>query len=816
MKNLKLHSISIGIFIVLLSAYILQTQERFDPKSVQSPECLEGKLKCGLNPELPEQTEAVPVAESTMISHRGLPPKYDFSKDMPPVVNQGRQNSCVAFSTGYYTKSYYEYKENKWKYDSPPYGGQGEHVFSPAYIYNQINGGRDNGSYFHDALNLVVNKGVAPWKYMPYKENDYLTQPSVSVHNMAQKYKAKSFKRIPFDNLNAIKAELAQGNPIIFGMVIDDNFYQLKSDVYDTPGGKQYGGHAMTLVGYDDNKRSPLGHIGAFKLINSWGTSWGDKGYGWISYKTWMQLRPYVYVLDDEKSDSVVESTEMENQVEQEQNPYLPSPGNITATKGTYSDKIMITWNSVSGATVYAILRLAPNGSEFTILGYAYNNFYEDKAVTPNTSYKYAVIAMNDQITSDPEKTKIVTGYTSSQNNNIVDVPKVYDLRAEYRNEQIYITWSEVPSATKYQIRRWDKSKNQWLTWREPISQNQFIDTRPLKDQENRYSVRARINNQYGEWSDPISVNVPGNSTPPPAPRIIDVSKGLYKNKIIIKWELVPDAIEYYVFRYDYSSKIWEGPFRTSISKTSSDTYIDNDPKIMNGKWFAYTVVARNNAGNSDYSNIVLGNTNPNVHRAGEVLPPPKNVRGNLKDKTVTLKWDKVEGSNEYYIYQKKKGEKEYKFIESLPANRLEYTGAFPGKEGDIFFYIVRSKPDMGRESENSNPVAIFMDPKIEIVSHRFMPGQGIEKFIGSWKGSFWGGGSEIENYILKISNQEDTMIVSLEKNQKKQEFTAKYPAMSDVVRFSDFELEYKQEFDLLMFKGKSDTFKGKVITFTK
>ncbi len=36
-------------------------------------------------------------------------------------------------------------------------------------------------------------------------------------------------------------------------------------------------GHAVCLVGYDDNKN-------AFKFINSWGTSWGIDGYGWISY----------------------------------------------------------------------------------------------------------------------------------------------------------------------------------------------------------------------------------------------------------------------------------------------------------------------------------------------------------------------------------------------------------------------------------------------------------------------------------------------------------------------------------------------------
>lgn len=180
----------------------------------------------------------------------------------------------------------------------------------------------------------------------------------------------------------------------------------------------------------------------------------------------------------------------------------------------------------------------------------------------------------------------------------------------------------------------------------------------------------------------------------------------------------------------------------------------------------------------------------------------------------------KIEGSEEYYVYRKKKEEKEYKFVQAILGNvnkeQFEYTENFPGQEGDVFFYVVRNKPAMGRESENSNAVVIFMNPKVEVVSHRFMPGQGIEKFIGVWKGSFWGGGSEIENYVLKISNQEDTMMVVLERKNQIQKFTTKYPAMSDVVRFSDFELEYKPDFNLLMFTGKSEAYKGKIITFLK
>jgi GNAT superfamily N-acetyltransferase len=44
------------------------------------------------------------------------------------------------------------------------------------------------------------------------------------------------------------------------------------------PSDKIIGSHCVLLVGYDDDK-------GTFTIRNSWGTSWGDKGYGYLPYE---------------------------------------------------------------------------------------------------------------------------------------------------------------------------------------------------------------------------------------------------------------------------------------------------------------------------------------------------------------------------------------------------------------------------------------------------------------------------------------------------------------------------------------------------
>jgi len=48
------------------------------------------------------------------------------------------------------------------------------------------------------------------------------------------------------------------------------------------------GGHAVLAVGYDDSL--PIGSgdnekVGAFLIRNSWGESWGERGYGWLPYE---------------------------------------------------------------------------------------------------------------------------------------------------------------------------------------------------------------------------------------------------------------------------------------------------------------------------------------------------------------------------------------------------------------------------------------------------------------------------------------------------------------------------------------------------
>lgn len=206
-------------------------------------------------------------------ANASLPSRIDLSENFPIPGDQGTQSSCVGWATAYALKSYQEKVEMSWSLNSP------DHLFSPGFIYNQINGGRDQGSQPADALELVVNKGVATWATMPYELANPFAQPSADALTEAARFKAASWSAV--SGIQAMKATLANRNPLMIGIQTHNQLMQLRgpNSVFNDYSGNALGGHAVTVVGYDDNKFG-----GAFKVINSWGTNWGDNGYFWLPY----------------------------------------------------------------------------------------------------------------------------------------------------------------------------------------------------------------------------------------------------------------------------------------------------------------------------------------------------------------------------------------------------------------------------------------------------------------------------------------------------------------------------------------------------
>jgi hypothetical protein len=231
---------------------------------------------------------SIPLAATPLMGN--LPDSYDMSARFPTPGYQGNQTSCVGWAVAYALKSYQEHQERNWGLSGPT------RTFSPAFIYNQIKLSPDcrvGGSLFTDALNVLRRDGVATMADFPYQENSCNAVPAAIVKQNARAFAVADWRRINVQDEIEVKTQLASGFPVLIGMMVDRNFADLQAGmIYDTPGGAQLGGHAMVVVGYSDQRN-------AFRVINSWGTHWGDGGFGWISYPAFRAKVREAYVVQD-------------------------------------------------------------------------------------------------------------------------------------------------------------------------------------------------------------------------------------------------------------------------------------------------------------------------------------------------------------------------------------------------------------------------------------------------------------------------------------------------------------------------------------
>ena len=212
-----------------------------------------------------------------------LPSSADLSAWLPGVGHQGTQSSCTAWATTYYMRSYYVNRDG---------GNAGRsQSLSPAFVYNQLappGTGCSEGLYIRRALDFLKSRGAPPMESFPYAMSSCAAVPSQSVEQQAGNFRIRDWKRLDRGKLDDVKGEVAAGNPVVIAMLLPPSFVAHKgSAAYDdiTP---SQDAHAMTVVGYDDNRR-------AFRLINSWGVGWGDRGYAWISYRAFQSDVPEAY-----------------------------------------------------------------------------------------------------------------------------------------------------------------------------------------------------------------------------------------------------------------------------------------------------------------------------------------------------------------------------------------------------------------------------------------------------------------------------------------------------------------------------------------
>jgi C1A family cysteine protease len=254
-----------------------------------------GRPGLGWMPDLPDNRDHLYSAPLAKL--RVLPTKVDLRRRCPRVYNQGQIGSCTANAIA----AAIEFDRKKQKLRD----------FIPSRLFIYYNERSiehsvplDNGAQIRDGIKSVAKQGACPeteWTYndTPADSNTNLWPPGAkprqkpppSCYKDAKKFRAVSYQRVD-RTLSQMKGCLADGFAFVFGFTVYDSFESAavaRTGVLQMPKPREgvVGGHAVLAVGYDDKTER-------FMVRNSWGASWGKRGYFTM---------PYSYLLTDNLSD---------------------------------------------------------------------------------------------------------------------------------------------------------------------------------------------------------------------------------------------------------------------------------------------------------------------------------------------------------------------------------------------------------------------------------------------------------------------------------------------------------------------------------
>ncbi len=211
-----------------------------------------------------------------------MPSRVDLRPLCPRVHEQGHPLTCTAHSLA----GAFQFEQRRLKLKD----------FSPSRLfifYNTVavmRAKHKEGANLRAALKAVARHGVCPEKDWPFSltKAAMARKPNERAYMIAEYHKVTRYERIVkgkrsrAEFLRLIKCRLVEGFPFLFAFLVHESFesdHVAKTGIMPMPkrGERLRGWHAVMAVGYDDEHQCML-------VRNSWGWSWGIKGYFWMPY----------------------------------------------------------------------------------------------------------------------------------------------------------------------------------------------------------------------------------------------------------------------------------------------------------------------------------------------------------------------------------------------------------------------------------------------------------------------------------------------------------------------------------------------------
>lgn len=163
-------------------------------------------------------------------------------------------------------------------------------IYSLARRYDEFPGNADEGSSLRGALKGWYYHGVLPEEDWPSLDADPQIDLDPNLSLKAFRHPLGAFYRVNAFRLDDVQSAVNELHAVVASARIHSGWIEPKAEqreddatthyiIRRSPAVDQLGGHAFTIVGYND--------IG-FLIQNSWGPSWGRKGFATLTYEDWL------------------------------------------------------------------------------------------------------------------------------------------------------------------------------------------------------------------------------------------------------------------------------------------------------------------------------------------------------------------------------------------------------------------------------------------------------------------------------------------------------------------------------------------------
>jgi Papain family cysteine protease len=240
--------------------------------------------------------QATPQVPPIRRDLRPMPTAFSLKNYCPTPVRQGTQSSCVGWALAAARTIHAAVRAEITDTQTI-----NEEMLSPSYLYNQIKASTDcsMGTGFEAGLQILQEQGCDQLKFYPYQCD---LPPNALSQQRAAAFKIQNFARLTDDELPEkqnflLKKALLSRKPVIIGAKCYESFTSASvgKKVWSGVRDAEKGYHALVIVGYDD----AVVKGGAFLVLNSWGTAWGQGGFIWVRYADLLDITSVYYLLND-------------------------------------------------------------------------------------------------------------------------------------------------------------------------------------------------------------------------------------------------------------------------------------------------------------------------------------------------------------------------------------------------------------------------------------------------------------------------------------------------------------------------------------